>query len=622
MYTIEDLVNIKVLPKTALKKSFNENEILPASEYEKLDATERKNYVPVLNNAIWVTKANRYYYSYNEEQGVGKSKMGDSKIMLNEIKNNKLVPSGVYNLNRNDSTIKEAQNAYKNAKESGVLDKLLFKGKGDKKMENNTKGMPDFNEFDKMYGGGLNTNFDDLGTDDALKNAGEQIGNAINEEAKKTDKLDMEGQDGAGKKATKKEDELGQIELSDADKDWVESINEVRKFIGMKNIMDGDCGILCYITRKPAYISAKAPREGTKSNKGIGKDKAGQSDSTQQDSISGNIGRRKLVLKLEKPGPIVGAVVKTKRGCIINPGVMQHLSIEEVEKKFQGDKVQKNSEVLTLAVNLEVLKRLIVDSFYYSIPELKETFGGRASNVSIDILAPTVAQKKKNPDAPYREILKSDSRRTQLVIDGCYFPLKEYETIDLAKKDNSLEDIRKGNFSLFQNIFKATPKDNTEQVNMLTPEYATVLKKDGDVIKSTWFPEKGVRAIDLKTINKFDKEMGDLTELRVPIKDEVLTKKGDKTTIKTRTVNCLSPSGDPEKENLDSLHNGRYDKLIDLADGALTYDSLAKTFKTTKAKNKNQHRVGADNAKLIFALKQNQERTNDDLQTAFNNLMF
>lgn len=612
MLSLKDLINMGVLPSGTKELNFNPSTMMYASDYEKLNVQERKSVIPILDNATWIAHTNKYYYSYSEEYGIGKSTQGASKIMLNSIKGNTLRPSGVYNLIKNDSTIAEAHEAYLRAKASGRLDRIL-KNKGERNMENNNTF--NFDEIDSI------DNLDAV-SNSALEEASANLQATTNNivAGGETAKLNIGGE-------VKEEP---QTAIDSAELEFIRNESRTAKKVAQFNNRGRQCGLYCWIVDKPTFLRAAALKDTKNSNKSIGKDKAGHSTAVQKDAQSGNESTRVLRFKMERPGKIKGAVIKVKKGGIVNPSLYQARQYDKIEAQLTDE------TIVSLPVNIDVLKNFIQYSFALSMPELSETFGGRAGELYIDLKKPTQAQLTKwendpslTGEAPKREILTSTSRKTQLVIEGAYFPLKEFETIDMNDSSLSQDDIRLGNYSLFQHLYKAGKKSNVTQVEELTSIFAERLSAtdgpDGKrIYSSTYFPESGSITLNQDKVVKYDKLMPNLTELRVPIKEEVEKKDGTGVRVVTRTLNCLKPSEDPAKLQLDSLHSGRYQELINGAPDALNLEQLTKVFKPARAKAGSKTRVDYSNEALMHELMKNKRMkgNEDDIINIFNDLQF
>ena len=421
-----------------------------------------------------------------------------------------------------------------------------------------------------------------------------------------------------------------QTAIDSAELEFIRNESRTAKKVAQFNNRGKQCGLYCWIVDKPTFLRAAALKDTKNSNKSIGKDKAGHSTAVQKDAQSGNESTRVLRFKMERPGKIKGAVIKVKKGGIVNPSLYQARQYDKIEAQLTDE------TIVSLPVNVDVLKNFIQYSFALAMPELSETFGGRAGELYIDLKDPTQAQMTKwendpslTGEAPKREILTSTSRKTQLVIEGAYFPLKEYETIDMNDSSLGQDDIRLGNYSLFQHLYKAGKKSNVTQVEELTSTFAERLSAtdgpDGKrIYSSTYFPESGSITLSPDEVVKYDKLMPNLTELRVPIKEEV--EKKDKTGVRvvTRTLNCLKPSEDPAKLQLDSLHSGRYQELINGAPDALNLEQLTKVFKPARAKAGSKTRVDYSNEALMHELMKNKRMkgNEDDIINIFNDLQF
>ena len=611
MLSLKDLINMGVLPSGTKELNFNPDTMMYASDYEKLNVQERKSVIPILDNATWIAHTNKYYYSYSEEYGIGKSTQGASKIMLNSIKGNSLRPSGVYNLIKNDSTIAEAHEAYLRAKASGRLDRIL-KNKGEKNMENNTFNFDEIDSIDNLDG------VSNSALEEASANLQATTSNIV--AGGETAKLNI-GEDNQ---------QEPQTAIDSAELEFIRNESRTAKKVAQFNNRGKQCGLYCWIVDKPTFLRAAALKDTKNSNKSIGKDKAGHSTAVQKDAQSGNESTRVLRFKMERPGKIKGAVIKVKKGGIVNPSLYQARQYDKIEAQLTDE------TIVSLPVNVDVLKNFIQYSFALAMPELSETFGGRAGELYIDLKDPTQAQMTKwendpslTGEAPKREILTSTSRKTQLVIEGAYFPLKEYETIDMNDSSLGQDDIRLGNYSLFQHLYKAGKKSNVTQVEELTSTFAERLSAtdgpDGKrIYSSTYFPETGSITLSPDEVVKYDKLMPNLTELRVPIKEEVEKKDKSGVRVVTRTLNCLKPSEDPAKLQLDSLHSGRYQELINGAPDALNLEQLTKVFKPARAKAGSKTRVDYSNEALMHELMKNKRMkgNEDDIINIFNDLQF
>lgn len=611
MLSLKDLINMGVLPSGTKELNFNPDTMMYASDYEKLNVQERKSVIPILDNATWIAHTNKYYYSYSEEYGIGKSTQGASKIMLNSIKGNSLRPSGVYNLIKNDSTIAEAHEAYLRAKASGRLDRIL-KNKGEKNMENNTFNFDEIDSIDNLDG------VSNSALEEASANLQATTSNIV--AGGETAKLNI-GEDN---------EQEPQTAIDSAELEFIRNESRTAKKVAQFNNRGKQCGLYCWIVDKPTFLRAAALKDTKNSNKSIGKDKAGHSTAVQKDAQSGNESTRVLRFKMERPGKIKGAVIKVKKGGIVNPSLYQARQYDKIEAQLTDE------TIVSLPVNVDVLKNFIQYSFALAMPELSETFGGRAGELYIDLKDPTQAQMTKwendpslTGEAPKREILTSTSRKTQLVIEGAYFPLKEYETIDMNDSSLGQDDIRLGNYSLFQHLYKAGKKSNVTQVEELTSTFAERLSAtdgpDGKrIYASTYFPESGSITLSPDEVVKYDKLMPNLTELRVPIKEEVEKKDKSGVRVVTRTLNCLKPSEDPAKLQLDSLHSGRYQELINGAPDALNLEQLTKVFKPARAKAGSKTRVDYSNEALMHELMKNKRMkgNEDDIINIFNDLQF
>lgn len=515
MPSLEKLISLKAIPSDTVL--IDEQDTITLSEYKaigKLGLPSAK--CMIIENADWIAynALKNVYYSGNSKNQVGKYLPDKMSFIIQTLKNNKLKTTLFQN----------------------------FKKGEDIKMDNKIGNLSDIS-FDDLGGGtpSLNVDLSDL---DATMGLSEDVQpmHAFDDRAK-----DAHASKGAKGKASNAE-LLKNLITSDLSESTMTEQTEL-------NVFNRTYGkLMGYITQNDAMIkfgtssklvmdpATKKPMIKSTAAQDI-KERAARGEQVDPAYVEKET---TLTCRQTAPGKILGGVIAIPEGG--------YYTISEVN---QGQIIKPEKDKTDLKYVLfdkDSLSQIIAHLFGAEIEESSETFGAYAGKVRID---PKVVSKKNRETGAQEQYLKINLKPTgqgrKVITPNSYFPLKTFKTINIGQQLTAEQSHILAKSS-FQHIFQAT-KAKQPKIDILKAEDRKKISRTADGnYESVFFTPDMSKREALKIRPYYSKSKEDfLTDIEIPVKEEVKTADGTKTVIKYVAYDVLRDLTTAEAQSNNSL---------------------------------------------------------------------
>lgn len=277
-----------------------------------------------------------------------------------------------------------------------------------------------------------------------------------------------------------------------------------------------------------------------------------------------------------KPGKILGVVINTPVGS--------EVSLERMHSEGTATIDESNTDMVSHVMSTEVAFQFIALNYGGKINESEDVLGGRAGRV---VLQHTVKEETKESGETQTivrtsfKLEKSDKqKRKSLLVEGNFFPVKVYKTIDVSKASEDEKKI------LNLNIEAALKKEGAYE-NLCDESRASIEGSAATGYTSAWF-NKGTPI----SAPRFDKieESDVVTDVRVPSRKKTPSKKDPNNFIYSfEYANMGDPNGpdniDKYKSILDACVNGLAGNTVTAFVKEEEYNKLLEGIKKLTKKN-------------------------------------